>query len=97
MKRFTILFKILSTHCANESTFRFFSLYITDRNVGGTGSSSGAGGNNVGALSSESGSRLPSEDHEEPPEADEEGKDFPATADHFLVCVFNVSSKVSYR
>ena len=28
---------------------------------------------------------------------EEEGKEFPSNADHFLVCVFNVSSKVSYR
>ena len=27
---------------------------------------------------------------------EDEGKEFPSNADHFLVCVFNVSSKVSY-
>ena len=68
---------------------------ITDRNVAGTGSISSGG--NVGALASESGSRLPSVDHEPEVPEEEEGKEFPATPDHFLVCVFNVSSKVSYR
>lgn len=42
--------------------------------------------------------RQPSEDHDEEDEGG--GKEFPAVnnaaADHFLVCVFNVSSKVSY-
>ena len=54
-------------------------------------------GNNS-LLSSETSavSRLPSEDQEEEVEEDP-GKEFPTTADHFLVCVFNVSSKVSYR
>jgi len=63
----------------------------TDRNT----TSSNVPGNNS-LLSSETSavSRLPSEDQEEVEE--DPGKEFPTTADHFLVCVFNVSSKVSY-
>ena len=65
---------------------------LTDRNT----TSSNVPGNNS-LLSSETSavSRLPSEDQEEVEE--DPGKEFPTTADHFLVCVFNVSSKVSYR
>lgn len=44
-------------------------------------------------------SRLPSEDltEENTIQEQEDGKEFPNNADHFLVCIFNVSSKVSYR
>ena len=73
----------------------FLSMFflLTDRNT----TSSNVPGNNS-LLSSETSavSRLPSEDQEEEVEEDP-GKEFPTTADHFLVCVFNVSSKVSYR
>ena len=68
-------------------------MLLTDRNT----TSSNVPGNNS-LLSSETSAvpRLPSEDQEEEVEEDP-GKEFPTTADHFLVCVFNVSSKVSYR
>ena len=53
------------------------------------------GNNSLLSSETSSVSRLPSEDQEEVEK--DPGKEFPTTADHFLVCVFNVSSKVSYR
>ena len=43
--------------------------------------------------------RVPSEDqtYDEPEDTDELTNAKPKDADNFLVCVFNVSSKVSYR
>ena len=75
--------------CQNSS----FS-FLSERNS--TSSNTTGNGNTTLSTSDTSGSRLASVDQEEE-EVEETGKEFPTTADHFLVCVFNVSSKVSYR